>query len=491
MKKRIMAVVISALLLMSATAQANEVEYLDVTKRSIGEAADAAGMSYEEYKNYMLLNDDIPAWETEHAATLKTYVLPRLTRYGMTVDEFKTECKLTIDITDTTTWYEVYNNMPLSVYWDADYEIAVGYYELGDEVNEDTLYGDVRAKVETIDMNTIERDSFSDVGYAHWAHYFISEMQEMSIIDGYDDGTYLPEKSVTRAEFAKIMAICTDMDTENIENKFSDVSDDAWYAPYVNAVSEYIDTENGEFKPEAPATREVVATALVKWLGVSKGTTAEDLEAIFTDVDSVSEKNAIYVADAVKKGIIDGFDDNTVRGGDSLTRAQAATVIYRAFYEHAEVPDALLEVVAEVGDMKITLGDAIYTVGIDTYADLNNLEVFREQIRTAVEMTTDYFKYTEFAKNEGIILTEDDILSALYARAQYSSGIGYRKYCNYLKTQGSSIEYVTNYTHMIAYTQKLSDIYTEEDLVKSIEKIEVKFNEDLLNNITVDDIAVG
>ncbi|MGN1115172.1 MAG: S-layer homology domain-containing protein, partial [Candidatus Ornithomonoglobus sp.] len=46
---------------------------------------------------------------------------------------------------------------------------------------------------------------FVDVSENHWAYEYISSMAERRIIEGYDDGTFLPEKTVTRAEFAKML----------------------------------------------------------------------------------------------------------------------------------------------------------------------------------------------------------------------------------------------------------------------------------------------
>lgn len=491
MKKRIIATVISAIMLVSVTAQAYEIKGYDTTKRSVAEAADEMGMSFEEYKEYTLINKDTQGWESEHEAELKTKVMPVIELMNMTVDEFKEDCGLTLDITEDTTMCEVYDNMPLSHYWDDYYAEEVELYGLTDRVTPETLYGEVRLEVEKQQMDAVERVTFSDVGYAHWAHYYITQMQKIEVIDGYNDGTYLPEKTVTRAEFAKIFAVATGMNTEEYENKYSDVSEDIWYAPYVNAVSEYIDAENGEFMPELPATREVVATAISKYLGTSDEVSSELLKEKFTDADTVSEKNAVYVADAVTKGIIDGFDDDTIRGGDSLTRAQAATVVYRALNEYVQIPKAYYTVVAKVGDFEITLGDAVYTIGLGTDVDLNDQSVLTTQIKAAVNGTANYFRYTALAKAEGITFTDTDRRKIIGYRAQYTSVLGYRKYCEYLNSYGTDIEYLNSYMEMLAYAEKLLEKYSEEEIEKKAETVEVKIYNDIIEKITLSDISMG
>lgn len=491
MKRKIISVIISALMLLGTTVQAYDFEYYDTTKKSVAEAADEAGMTFEEYKFYMLLNENTLSWEPEHLADLKTPALPVIELSGYTVDEFKEGYGLTLDINENTIMCELYDNMPLSYYWGDDYDAAVEYYGVAGDVTPETLYGTIRPGVEKKEVDAVERKTFSDVDYSHWAHYYITQMLNSKVIDGYNDGTYLPEKTVTRSEFAKIFAVATGQKTDNYENKYSDVSDDIWYAPYVNAVSDYIDAENGEFKPEAPATREVVATAVSKYLGVSVDASAQLLKEKFTDADTVSEKNAVYVADAVEKGIIDGFDDDTIRGNDTLTRAQAATVLYRVLNEYVDIPDAYYEVVAKVGDFEITLGDALYTVGFAENVDLNDPEVLKDQIRYSVEMTAGDFRYTVLAQNEGMTFTTNEKRDVVAYRSQYTSILGYRKYCELLKKYGTDIEYFNSYIDTVGYYEKLLQKYTEEEISEKISKIEVEVYEDIIENITLEDIALG
>ena len=481
----------SALMFCSISAQAYDVVGYDVTKRSVSEAADESGLSFEEYKNYMYFDDATEPWEVEHIAELKTKASVIINLMEMSVDEFKETYGLTIDITEDTTMCEIYDNMTLETYWGDFYDDEVAYYGIADKVTPQTLYGEVRLEVEKQLMDEVERVTFSDVGYKHWAHYYITQMQKVEVIDGYNDGTYKPEKTVTRAEFAKIFAIATAQQVGDYENKYEDVSEDAWYAPYVNAVSDYIDAENGMFNPEAPATREVVATAISKYLGVSKGSTADILTEKFADANTVSEKNALYVADAVNKGIIDGFDDDTIRGNASLTRAQAATVMYRAINEYVELPEAYYMVVAEVGDIEFTLGDVLYTIDFDEGVDLSNPKVLVEQLKKMTNNVANQFKVTEVAKSEEMTLTDEDVRAMLAYRAQYTSMIGYRKYCENLNFYGSTIEYFNSYFEMLTLKEKLLGVYTEEELLKKIDKVDAKIYNDRIEKLTLSDLAVG
>ena len=179
--------------MLSTTVIASASEYFDVTKRSAGEAADESGLTFEEYKKYNGLNPDTPEWMSENEAQMTSLAMNIINISGLSVDEFKKEYGLNIDITDTTTIGELYDNMPLSIFYADKFAEAKEIYGLGDDVTGDTLFGEVRAIIEKADMDNVERVVFSDVGYKHWAHYYITKMLKFGIIDGYDDGTYLPD----------------------------------------------------------------------------------------------------------------------------------------------------------------------------------------------------------------------------------------------------------------------------------------------------------
>ena len=484
MKKRIISLFIAGTMLLSSSAVFAE-EYLDITKRSIGEAANANGFSYEEYKKYMALNEDTPSWESEHAAEFGASAMNIVRLYGITVDEFKDEFGITIDITDDTTMCDVYDSIPLSQYFGEDFEYAKLVYSLTDDITPDTLYGKVRDVIEKVDMDSVERKVFSDVGYSHWAHYYITKMLDENIIDGYDAGTYLPEKIVTRAEFAKILAETAEFDLSEENIGYADVTSDKWYAKYVNAVGEYISAD-ADFNPEAPATREVVATAIVKVLGVGENVSVDTLSERFTDIQTITTENALYIADAVDKGIIDGFDDNTIRGNESLTRAQAATMLYRAFNEYADISSAFNIVVMKSGDYEITLGDVLLCYPLDDSIDYSDKKELSKAIAESVDKTAELMSF-EYVANESGIKYEDVIDVAVQARAKIASSYGYREFCNILNKQGTSIEFYDRYILMLSYEQIL------EQLPEYTSKInpEIEIFDTSWADVMIEDIAKG
>ncbi len=178
---------------------------------------------------------------------------------------------------------------------------------------------------------------FNDVPSSHWAFSYVGEMNERGVVSGYPNGNFYPNNNVTRAEFAKIMTIASGIPISTPQMRdFSDVATDAWYAPYVHAAYPYLSGYQiyggNYYKPDTPALREDIAVALVKLKGYDTlGADESILATMFTDVNSISSEARKYVATALERGLISGYDDNTFRGQDSITRAEATAMLWRAY----------------------------------------------------------------------------------------------------------------------------------------------------------------
>ncbi len=183
---------------------------------------------------------------------------------------------------------------------------------------------------------------FHDVNKNHWAFEYIMEMNSRGVLSGYPNGNFYPENTITRAEFAKIMCLAAGLKVSAVyQTSYSDVETSAWYAPYVETgkyyLSGYISGEKSYYKPDSNALREDIAVALVKLKGYDTSVYDESiLKVMFTDWQSISEGARKYVAVAVEKGLISGYEDNTFRGQATLTRAEASTLMWRAYQYGSE-----------------------------------------------------------------------------------------------------------------------------------------------------------
>lgn len=173
---------------------------------------------------------------------------------------------------------------------------------------------------------------FSDIE-GHWAQSFIEQWADKGVINGYPDGTFLPDQYITRAEVAKVLALAYEMSLDVTNHNFSDVFAGDWFYPHVQACNEYEIINgypDGTFLPNAYISR----SEAVKMVCLAAGLTEKDsgLEAKpdYNQIPDWAEGywNALYHA-----GVIDGYEDGTLRPVQNITRAELVKILCKAFSE--------------------------------------------------------------------------------------------------------------------------------------------------------------
>ena len=168
---------------------------------------------------------------------------------------------------------------------------------------------------------------------------WLNTTDHFGYIIGYEDGTIRPDASITRAEVATIFfRLLTDEARDKFwteTNSYSDVAPTAWYNNAVSTLSRMGilgGYEDGTFRPNASITRAEFAKIAVSFFEY------EDISAenIFTDVAAGSWYES-FVAVAAKLGLIEGYAGNVYRPNESITRAEACTIINRTL---GRAPDA-------------------------------------------------------------------------------------------------------------------------------------------------------
>lgn len=168
----------------------------------------------------------------------------------------------------------------------------------------------------------------------------LNTVDHFSYVVGYEDGTVMPQKQITRAEVATIFyrLLKEDVRDENTTDvsDFSDVSSSDWYGTTVATLADMgivKGYEDGTFRPNAPITRAEFAAIATRFFDET-GATYEP--GTFTDVTG-SEWFAGAIMDAVNLGLIGGYEDGTVRPNNNITRAEACAIVNRTL---GRVPDA-------------------------------------------------------------------------------------------------------------------------------------------------------
>lgn len=167
-----------------------------------------------------------------------------------------------------------------------------------------------------------ERDMTFTAKFSRVLEEVLNTEDHTAYISGYENGMFKPQRGVTRGEAAKMFySLLREQGWE--AKSFSDVPESKWYAEAVGVisglgiVSGYPD---GTFRPDKFITRAEFVKMAAGFDTLTEG------EASFRDVKADSWA-APYIASASEKGWISGFSDNTFRPGDLITRAQAVTVL--------------------------------------------------------------------------------------------------------------------------------------------------------------------
>ena len=169
---------------------------------------------------------------------------------------------------------------------------------------------------------------FTDIA-GHWAEESIKELSKYGVLAGYADGTFRPGFGITRAEFTKLMVSCLGYENYVVEeaNVYEDTADH-WAKDYISIATEIgIVSGIGDnlFAPDVIITREQVAAVIYRAAEV----TEEIPVSGYTDREEVSEYAKTAVDYAAQNNIMIGFEDNTFRGTEDITRAQMAIVLLK------------------------------------------------------------------------------------------------------------------------------------------------------------------
>lgn len=177
-----------------------------------------------------------------------------------------------------------------------------------------------------IDIQT----GFTDLGSVKWAEDAIMTLYEKNIIKGKTNSLFAPEDSITRAEFVKMLTAGLEIYDESAVCGFSDAKNHWAYGYIASAYSKgYIMGQSDElFGVDSAITREDTAVILYRILQVNANAAkVTNPEANYSDMDEISDYAVRSVRMLSEYGVIKGFEDNTFKPGNPLTRAEAAVLV--------------------------------------------------------------------------------------------------------------------------------------------------------------------
>ena len=174
---------------------------------------------------------------------------------------------------------------------------------------------------------------FSDIS-GHWAEKDIENLTLNGFVNGITDTIFDPESTITKEQLIKLIILTLNKPPEygyyfgdEDESIFRDMDGSEWSYRYIWYAADIgIIDGGGSFEPSAEVSRETCALWIAKGLGLDL---TGNQNTHFSDHSSFQYPGA--VAAVMDAGIITGFEDNTFRPQEKLTRAQAVAILNRSY----------------------------------------------------------------------------------------------------------------------------------------------------------------
>lgn len=147
---------------------------------------------------------------------------------------------------------------------------------------------------------------------------------------GYPDDSFKPQRSLTRAELAAIIARLINGGHTDLRASYTDVPQGHWASGYIRIASDngiFTGYEDGSFRPDQAITREELAAVMARFLQLE---TPAAVDSHFNDTAgrwSTSAVEALF-----RNGMIQGYEDGTFHPAQPITRMEAVALINRMLF---------------------------------------------------------------------------------------------------------------------------------------------------------------
>ena len=168
--------------------------------------------------------------------------------------------------------------------------------------------------------------SFSDIATTQGREY-IEKFAEKGYITGYEDGTFKPNNTITRAEISQILS------SFNINLKFEEITFSDSNGWFYNAIKKATENgflsgyKDGTFKPSNKITRfEMIKVTSM----LVRNSDYDKVQLPYTDTEKIPSWVLNDVNNLYASKIIDIYDNNLINGNTYITRAEAVTMLSKA-----------------------------------------------------------------------------------------------------------------------------------------------------------------
>ena len=180
--------------------------------------------------------------------------------------------------------------------------------------------------------------AFSDISENYWARKPVEYLATLGVMGGYPDGTFLPEKPLTRGELAAILVKAKGFEAKPVsKTNFRDVSAQDWLAPYIDMVvkRKYMGGfPDKTFRPHKKVTRAEAAVIFSKFAGLYVKSKVS--EKVFPDV-AKQHWASPSIAAAKEAGFFEFLSGRNYEPSNYLTRSEAAEILSKTAFLKSKI----------------------------------------------------------------------------------------------------------------------------------------------------------
>jgi S-layer homology domain len=175
---------------------------------------------------------------------------------------------------------------------------------------------------------------FPDVPSGYWASVPIAALSAKGILEGFPDGSFQPNKPITRAEFAEMIRRAFNQPASRGALKFNDVESNYWA---IGAIDEATQTRfmsgfpDGSFQPNRQIPRLQALLALATGLNLQSKLPVNQVLSRYQDAEQLPKYAVGKIAAATEAGLVlNDADPKLLNPNKITTRAEAAALVYEA-----------------------------------------------------------------------------------------------------------------------------------------------------------------
>ena len=215
----------------------------------------------------------------------------------------------------------------------------------------------------------------------------LNTAEHMQYMNGYADGTFRPDATITRAETCQLLTGLLVEKSGGTDNAFTDVPDGAWYTGAVDEMTGFAlvnGYEDGTFRPQQTITRAEFVTILSRFTHTDIGTDMRfaDVPATHWAYDAVQT--------ALAQGWVSGYPDGTFRPDATISRAEAVTILNRVLGRSADAAMAAsgegIRVMPDVPDTHWAYLDMLEATTDHEYDKANGVESWTSYDKETTEL---------------------------------------------------------------------------------------------------------